>query len=170
MGPHTIREDVSSRDILDAIRRIVRSLRESSRSAEQQVGVSGAQLFVLQRLAENGPCSVNELAEATLTHQSSVSVVLARLQAQGLVRRATSREDRRRQELSLTPRGRALLSKAPDAAQERLITGVRQLPARERNALARGLTRLVGSMGLDARPPAMFFEERASRGRKAGAR
>ncbi len=62
--------------MLDAIRRIVQALRESSRAAEKRVGLSGAQLFVLQTLGESPGLSLNELAERTRTHQSSVSVVV----------------------------------------------------------------------------------------------
>src|SRR4051794_8130303 len=67
------------RAIMDAIRRIVRVLRVSSRAAEKQVGLSGAQLFVLHKLADTPALSLNELADRTRTHQSSVSVVVQRL-------------------------------------------------------------------------------------------
>ncbi|HEY8548699.1 MAG TPA: MarR family transcriptional regulator, partial [Vicinamibacterales bacterium] len=93
---------------LDAIRRIVQALRESSRWAEQHLGVSGAQLFVLQALAAAPNMSVNELAARVHTHQSSVSTVVARLVARGLVRRERSALDGRRVELSLSPRGQRL--------------------------------------------------------------
>src|SRR6187402_3909062 len=83
------------REVLNSLRQIVRSLRVSSRAAEQRVGISGAQLFVLQCLARQSPCSVNELAERTATDQSSVSVVVSRLVALGHVRRVTSKTDRR---------------------------------------------------------------------------
>ena len=43
--------DPAARMILDAIRRIVQALRVASREAEASVGLSGAQLFVLQKLA-----------------------------------------------------------------------------------------------------------------------
>src|SRR4051812_12400160 len=38
--------------VMDSIRRIVRLLRVSARASERLVGISGAQLFVLQQLAE----------------------------------------------------------------------------------------------------------------------
>ena len=57
---------------LDGIRRILRDLRVSSRAAEQELGLSGAQLFVLQQLAQAPAESLNELANRTRTHQSSV--------------------------------------------------------------------------------------------------
>src|SRR3954465_3150903 len=112
------------RHTLNSLRLIVRSLRISSRNAEQQVGLSGAQLFVLQGLARQGACSVNELAAYTATDQSSVSVGVSRLVARGPVRRTPSEIDRRRVVLSLTASGRALLSTAPEAAQDRLLTAL----------------------------------------------
>src|SRR3954454_1713862 len=75
------------REVLNSLRQIVRSLRVSSRAAEQRVGLSGAQLFVLSCLARQSPCSVNDLAVRTATDQSSVSVVVSRLVALGHVRR-----------------------------------------------------------------------------------
>src|SRR5438046_715948 len=87
-----------TRDVLDAIRRIVQALRESSRLAEATAGLSGAQLFVLRTVAESPGLSLNDLAERTRTHQSSVSVVVTRLAHEGLVQKGAARGDARRVE------------------------------------------------------------------------
>jgi hypothetical protein len=52
MGAHINPRVQETRAILDAVRRIVRALHESSRAAEKTLGVTGAQLFVLQTLAD----------------------------------------------------------------------------------------------------------------------
>ena len=152
---------------MDSIRRVVQALRVSSRAAEQRVGLSGAQLFVLEKLAASPALSINDLAEATVTHQSSVSVVVRRLVEEGLVRRLASGDDGRKAAVSLTPRGRRLLERAPGAAQDRLIEGLRRMSAADRRALAAQLQRLVRAMGLDDQPPAMFSEESAPRRKKS---
>src|SRR3989442_1394745 len=95
--------------ILDSIRRIVRVLRVASRAAEKDFGLSAAQLFVLHALAEGPALSLNEVAERTRTHQSSVSVVVQRLVDRGLVVRDSVAGDARRKGLSLTPAARPLL-------------------------------------------------------------
>src|SRR3954468_12674201 len=99
MGPHTSTGtstgDVDVRIVLDGVRRIVQSLRESSRRAEKRVGMSGAQLFVLQKLEEAPAQSLNDLAGRTHTHQSSVSTIVARLVERGLVTRMRSPRDGR---------------------------------------------------------------------------
>lgn len=158
MGAHTSGGD--TRAVLDAVRRIVHGLRESSRRAEKHVGLSGAQLFVLHKLAESPARSLNELAALTHTHQSSVSTVVARLEASGLVRRAWSPDDGRRLELSLTAKGLRLARRAPDVAQERLINGIDQLPAARRKQLAIGLGELAKAIDAAELAPAMFFEDR----------
>lgn len=152
-----------TRQVLDAIRRIVHALRESSRWAEKHVGVSGAQLFVLQKLAESPALSLNDLAARTHTHQSSVSTVVTRLVEGGFVRRSKSSKDRRNIELSLAARGRQLVGRAPGAAQDRLIRGIEQLPRGRRRMLASTLGELAQLMDQVDRTPAMFFEERTNR-------
>jgi DNA-binding MarR family transcriptional regulator len=165
MGANTSARD--TRAILDAVRRIVHGLRESSRRAEKHVGLSGAQLFVLHKLAESPARSLNELAALTHTHQSSVSTVVARLEAAGLVRRAWSEDDGRRLELTLTAKGRQVARRAPDVAQERLIAGIDQLAAPRRRQLAAGLADLAAAIDAAATAPAMFFEDRPARSGKA---
>ena len=121
--------------VVDAIRSIIQSLRISGRAVEQELGISSAQLYVLQALAERPDQSINDLAYNTFTHQSSVSMVVSRLVASDLVRRSTSRGDARRVSISLTPAGRALVRKAPHTAQTRLIAGLQTFSRGELRAL-----------------------------------
>jgi DNA-binding MarR family transcriptional regulator len=159
--------DPATRAVLDAIRHIVRTLREASRSAERALGISAAQLFVLHRLAGARALSVNELAARTLTHQSSVSVVVTKLESSGFVTRTRSPDDARRVEVSLTAAGRALVARAPAAAQDRLIAALALVGRPARNRLAAELTALVEAMGGADQHPPMFFE-RAPRRRPGG--
>ena len=158
MGTHTS-DCLDVQAILDAVRHVVQALRESSRLAERQVGLTGAQLFVLQKLAESPALSVNELAERTHTHQSSVSTVVSRLVDRRLVRRARAADDARRVRLSLTARGTQVAGRAPDLAQERLILGIERLPAARRRELARTLSALAEAVRPTSRAPVMFFED-----------
>src|SRR2546423_1557121 len=128
--------DDATRAVLDAIRRIVRALRESSRAAERTAGIGAAQLFVLHRLASAPALSLNELAARTFTHQSSVSVVVSRLVERGLVARSRGGADGRRISISATSAGRALVARAPAAAQERLLAGLALLGGGPRRQLA----------------------------------
>lgn len=158
-----ISERGATQQILDAVRRIVQALRESSRQAERRVGLTSAQLFVLQTLAESPERSVNELAAMTHTHQSSVSVVVRKLVQQGLVRSARSAVDGRRVELTLSSRGRRAAAQVPDLAQARLVDAIARLTAVRRHQLASTLGEVARTLAGHDRVPAMFFEERRAR-------
>jgi DNA-binding MarR family transcriptional regulator len=156
--------DGEARAVLDSIRLIVQTLRISSRAAERDVGVSAAQLFVLTKLAAAArPLSVGELAEHTLTHQSSVSVVVQKLERQGLVARTRAKDDARRVELSLTSSARTLLRKAPQAAQDIILNAVAAMPAARRRQLADLLADLAHRMGGERRPVMLFEDEQPGR-------
>jgi DNA-binding MarR family transcriptional regulator len=155
-GAHT-------REVLDAIRRIVQALRESSRLAQSCAGMSGAQLFVLRAVAESPALSLNELAGRTRTHQSSVSAVVTRLAREGLVQKRTADRDARRIEVRLSSAGRWRLRRAPQTAQESLVAAVDALPGAERASLAATLNSLVQKMALPRKRPTMFFEETTRR-------
>lgn len=145
-------------EILNGLRVIVQALRVSSRGAEKQAGLSGAQLFVLEKLSDVESLSLNALAQRTHTHQSSVSVVVAKLVRRKLVRRSRSIVDGRQLVLSLTDAGRKRLEQSPATAQEALLIALRKMAANERLLLASSLTRLLHLAGISNDAPNLFFE------------
>jgi DNA-binding MarR family transcriptional regulator len=167
MGAHTSDRAADTRVVLDAVRRIVQALHESSRWAETRLGLSGAQLFVLQKLADSPCLSLNELAERTHTHQSSVSTVVTRLVERGLVVRGPGESDARRVELRLAPEGRRLIRRAPNLPQQRLIEGIERLAPSRRHALAASLDALSSAMAVNDREAVMFFDEAKRRRRRS---
>ena len=144
---------------MNAIRSIVRALRLNTRSIEGKLGISLAQLFVLQQLSEKPAESLNELAERTATHQSSVSVVVRRLVERGLVTREASTSDRRRVHIALTPAGEDLLRGAPPTVQSDLIHGMSRMRPTQRGSLAELLEVWVLASGIDLAAPPMMFED-----------
>jgi DNA-binding MarR family transcriptional regulator len=169
MGAHTSDSAVPEvQSVLDSIRRIVQALRESSRQAERQVGLTGAQLFVMEVLTQQSNLSINEVAERTHTHQSSVSTVVQRLVDRGFVQRERATGDARRQQLALTPEGQGLLHDTPDLAQYRLIRAVESLAPDKRKLLVTILGEVVGAMSIGEAPPAMFFEDAPTSKRDPG--
>jgi DNA-binding MarR family transcriptional regulator len=144
--------------VFDPLRRLVHALHVASRETERRLGVTGAQLFVLTQLRATPSLSINALAERTMTHQSTVSVVVRRLVRRKLVKKVRAQDDARRVELTLTSAGVSLLKRAPEVLQVRLANAIGALGAAERRALANGLEHLVGELGVGDAPPAMFFE------------
>jgi len=163
MGTHIFSEPAAESGdaaaVMDSLRTLVRSLRVSTRAVEREIGISGAQLFVLQRLADAPARSVNELAERTRTHQSSVSTVVSRLVERGLAERTPAARDARRMEISITGAGRALLGDAPRNAQVRMVDALGRMPAAQVRALADALAALVREAGMQDAPASFFFED-----------
>lgn len=144
---------------MNAVRSVVRALRLNTRSIEGKLGISLAQLFVLQQLSDRPADSLNELAERTATHQSSVSVVVRRLVDRGLVTRVASSADRRRVQIALTPDGEAMLRGAPPTVQSDLIQGMSRMQPEQRTTLADLLETWVLASGIDLAAAPMMFED-----------
>lgn len=159
LGPDAEQRAVG--DVMNAIRAIVRALRLNTRAIERQLGISLAQLWVLQILKEKPAESLNELAAATATHQSSVSVVVRRLSDASLVTRATAPEDKRRVRIELTDAGRSLLDRAPTTVQVELMGGLRRMSPERRMQLAGLMREWLGASGLDlsVAPPMLMEDE-----------
>ena len=148
--------------IVNSLRRIIQALRLSSSVVQDKLGISGAQLFVLQQLADHPASSLRELEERTFTDQSSVSVVVSRLVGNRHVTRRRSTVDGRRIELGVTATGRALVRRAPPLAQAQLVATLRHSSADELRTTASVLQRIARDMGTPEQP-AMFFESPAAR-------
>ena len=161
------RHDAAISLILDSLRRTIRGFRSAAQRAERTLHLSGAQHFVVEQLARAPVASLNELAARTLTHKSSLSVVVARLVEQGYVRRRQSAVDRRQAGFALSAAGRRLLRRAPPSAQTRMIAALRHLDPGDVEQFARLFERVTAALGFAALPPTMIFEQDAARPRAA---
>lgn len=149
--------------VLNGLRIIVQALSTASRKSETKLGITGAQRFLLQELASAGELSVNELAQRTHTHQSTVSTVITKLEKAGLVTRKRNANDARVQLLALTPKGRTKLKDKQQTVQQRLIQAIGSLALNEQQQLATLLGSVIQSAGLENEPATMFLEQKASR-------
>jgi DNA-binding MarR family transcriptional regulator len=154
-----------ARRTLDGIRRLVRLLLHEGRQTERAVGISVAQLFVLRQLASSPGLSLGDVAARSLTHQSTVSVVVKRLERAGFVARTRASDDARRLVLTVTAKGRAVLRRAPEPVQERLLSAIDALPPAERRRFAGTFESILAAIGGDHMPAGMLLEGGAGRRR-----
>lgn len=138
--------------VLAAWRRLAHMVRLRERIAERESGLSGAQLFALRQLAARPGISLGELATMTVTHASSISVVVTRLIEKGLVRRERDPRDRRRLLLQPTDAGLARLDRAPESADVLLLQALGELGDDDRQQLAEWLERLAEAVGSPTDP------------------
>ncbi|MDB4954431.1 MAG: Transcriptional regulator, MarR family [Myxococcales bacterium] len=141
----------------------MRYLRLADREVEASCRLSAAQLFVLHTLAETPVLSVAELAQRTLTDQSSVSTVVARLVDRRLVTRKAARADRRRAELRISPAGMRMVMRAPRVPQTQMIAAIEAMSAARRAEAVRALEGLAAAIGANEVAPRMLFEDEPQR-------
>lgn len=145
--------------VFQSLRRLVRAMRIYSRHSEGQHGLSMAQLFVLNQLRGEGELSLKQLASASLTDPSSVSVVARRLSTKGLIQRRPAPGDRRSTLFQLSPEGVKVLAKTGLPPQDVLRAALLSLNDEERAVLDQLLKKVIGAAGLGASPATPFFEE-----------
>ena len=84
----------------------------------RRVAATQAEGHVLAYLAEPGELSIRELQTRAVLRPSTLTAVLDRLEARGLVRRAAHPRDRRSTLVKLTPRGRKAAARVGRALTE----------------------------------------------------
>lgn len=145
----------ASEQALISLRRILKAVEAHARSLARDTSLTPSQLVVLKELAAKGAAQPGELARAAGLKQATISILLDRLQARGLIRRTRGAADRRTVQVQITPEGRAMFAGAPDLLQAEFGARFARLPDWEKAYINAALTRLVallGAEGIDAAP------------------
>lgn len=105
-----LKEDLDR--IVETIIYLVTESRRLSKEEATRHGVTPTQLSVLKLLAEIGDLSLGTLSKEIRAHNSTVTGIVDRMEAAGLVERARSDEDRRVWIIRLTAAGRKVAERA----------------------------------------------------------
>lgn len=125
------------RQVCFALAATSRSIVGLYRPALEPLGLTHPQYLVMLALWEHSPRTLVDLGQTLLLESATLSPLLKRLEAAGLITRARSADDERALAVSLTPAGTALRQKAeavPGQIVERLGLPVSDLE-RLRDAL-----------------------------------
>jgi len=115
-APPAAPADTRIPQVLDVVRQfrvIFGSVKRHYRYVERRAGVSGAQLWTMERIASHPGLSPGELARELAIHPSTASNLLGRLDQLGLVERRRTSKDHRRVQLYLTESGETVMQRAP---------------------------------------------------------
>jgi DNA-binding MarR family transcriptional regulator len=150
---------VLAHEVLRSIRRIVRRVSTYSRHLSAATGVTVPQLVCLKAVAEleeaEAEVTAAMVARKVQLSPATVSRVLDRLVASGLVERQRRSRDRRRVCLTLTDSGWERFENLPTPLQERFVERLLALGEDERQSLLlalRRITELMEAEDLDAAP------------------
>lgn len=142
-------------ETLKALRRILRASDLGTRKIAATTGLTPSQLLVLQEIAQRGETTPSMLSAALQFGQATITNIVDRLEAAGLVTRQRSSRDKRQIILQATEAGRDRLEKAPDMLQTQFSIGFAALPAWEQAMILASLERLaaiIGAETIDAAP------------------
>ena len=140
---------------LIALRRILRATELFARDLAHAVGLTPAQLRVLQIVAEKSSATPKMLANQMGVSQATVTVLVDKLVTSGLVQRVPSEQDRRQINVLATAQGLDRLADAPDALQQRYVCAFAELADWEQAQLVSSLERvadMLGAQDIDASP------------------
>jgi DNA-binding MarR family transcriptional regulator len=137
----------------EAVRRIGRLFPEvfrryhyAQRLQSADLPVTRRAVEVLQHLAAGGPLTVGEQAEHVGLRRNSVSELLTRLEAKGLVARVRDERDERRVLVWLTDSGRDVVSRVGQVlAPDLLATALAAMTPAERAIVVRGFELLAAA-------------------------
>jgi DNA-binding MarR family transcriptional regulator len=121
-----------------------RAVTQRYRPLLDELGLTYPQYLVMLVLWEQGPTTVKSLAEALQLDYGTLSPLLKRLAATGLVARKRRSEDERSVEISLTPAGAELKARASEIPQ--LVVDAYNLDAHEFTSLRDTLRELTESV------------------------
>ena len=142
-------------ELLVALRRIIRAIDLRSKQLSREVGLTGPQLLVLQNIGAQPNIMVRQIADNINLSPATVTSILDRLEARGLVNRVRSTEDKRKVAISLTDSGQASLEAAPLPFQEHFTNRFRQLEDWEQSQMVATMQRIATMMDatdIDASP------------------
>lgn len=142
-------------EILVALRRVMRATDLHSKQLFKSIGLTSPQLLIMQILHREGSITAGQLADKVSLSQATVTTILDRLQAKGLIQRERSEADRRKVFVLLTEQGAGKLQDAPTPLQEDFIRQFADLKNWEQTQLISALQRIAHMMDahhIDASP------------------
>ena len=147
-----------SDDAWIALRKIQRMTELASKRLAQTAGITPSQMTVLRMLDEQGEISAGRVAEATQLKHATITSLVDKLEARGLIARRRCDTDRRRVWLNLLPAGKEALSVAPDPLHETFAAGFDKLPDWQQSMLVAAPERAAGLLDAEELDAAPFLD------------
>ncbi len=135
-------------EVVQPLHSIFRSVDTFSKRSLKTFGVTGPQIWALRTVHKAGVLTVGELTRQMYLHISTVSGIVDRLEAAGLLTRERQKPDRRIVHLRLTSRGRAVLKRTPEPPRSKISSRVQRLKDGELRQLRWAVQRLSQLMDI----------------------
>lgn len=150
-------QPMSMRDLRD-ISTQIEAVRRFNRFYTRFLGLFNERLYsadvsltearVIWEIKYSRACRATDLIKALGIDRGYLSRILKRMEQAGVVKKATSRKDKRIRTLTLTQKGERLLSNLEIEASEQIDKIFNRLGAREREELVTAMTRIENVLAL----------------------
>jgi DNA-binding MarR family transcriptional regulator len=153
----TRREDVDSDRALQYLRllwAVAHGLDATSKRMGTTLGITGPQRLVLRFVGRAPDIAAGALADRLFLHPSTLTGVIGRLHARGLLERNKDPADARRVLLRLTAEGQALDIPHPDTIEGAVDRALADVPEEDLATASRVLAKVARTLlGADEPPP-----------------
>ena len=142
-------------ELLVSIRQVIRAIDLYSKKLNKETGLTSSQLLVLQDINHHAGTMVKDIANRITLSSATVTSILDRLEARGLLVRQRSENDRRRVGLFLTETGNAAIKDSPKLLQEHFISRFEAMEQWEQSQMVATMQRIASMMDaerIDASP------------------
>jgi DNA-binding MarR family transcriptional regulator len=142
-------------NIVDSIRRLVRTVYLDSQKMSKQYGLTGPQSSVLRNLVIDGPMSSADLSRMLYVTPSNITGIIDRLEIKGLVKRIKKQGDRRVALITLTESGQQLGRSIPDPIINLFISELSDLEPEHLKSIAGAMNQvlnLIDAKGVEEAP------------------
>ncbi len=133
-------------EILQKFRIIVSAAQKYSQRVEKQLGVTGAQLWIMKEIDVSPGLRVGEVAKKLAIHQTTASNLLDALEKKEMVCKTRLATDQRIVNLTLTDKGRFILLKAPEPVRGLLPEALLQMNRSDLEQLGSSMDVLLKSI------------------------
>jgi DNA-binding MarR family transcriptional regulator len=129
----------STNDLADRLHSAAIHLLRRLRREDDASGLPAPQLSALSVIVFAGPITLGALADAEQVRPPTITRLVDKLDAAGLVERTSDPSDRRIARVAATPKGMKLLQEGRRRRVASLATSLRDLPSADRTALAKAV-------------------------------
>lgn len=134
------------KEVLKHFREIFIQAKSELKENVKKTGLSGAQLWVMQQVYNFNGISNAELAKNITIHVSTSSILVNKLIKKNLIEKTRDPKDERKIILTLSPKGKQLMAKAPKSPEGAIPSTLKKLNIEELEELNTVLTKFAKKM------------------------
>jgi DNA-binding MarR family transcriptional regulator len=147
--------DERCRNLLIALRKIIQAIDRHSSNLKKKFGLTGPQLILMQSISAHDKISVTQFSKIVSLSQATVTDITKRLENKDYITRTRDMDDKRKTNIVLTEKGKAILNTVPPLLQEQFTERFSRLESWEQLMIESSFERVVSMMSaedIDASP------------------